>query len=237
MKRSAFTLIELVFAIVVIAIVIVSMPMMMRTNEDAIESNVVQEALFAASAKMIQVLSYPWDANATDQTNPTTYGKVINVFETNTTYYRKDTDGTLDVNSSYRVGHILQDNHRRFHDAQSGIPSGMSSLITNNPNPPTALNNVLATGVPFDNPATSKDTFSKGYKKNYTMDINVSYIPDTPSTSTYIFYNLNTRAYSTTPTNMKLITINIKDSSNNVLTSLSSYSANIGEFDFAKRRF
>jgi flagellar basal body rod protein FlgC len=125
----------------------------------------------------------------------------------------------------------LQNNHRRFHDAQAGIPDLVSSLNTvSNPNP-TALNNVYQTDINFSNPVAT----AVGYKNNYTMDVNVSYIPD--NTSPFVFYNALTNPSPNTASNMKLITVNIKDNNGNLLTSLSSYSANIGEFDFAKRRF
>jgi len=230
-KRTAFTMIELIFAIIIISIVVISMPMMMKTNQEAMEANVVQEALFASSAKMMQVLSLPWDMNSTDSDTNATYGKVVDITGTTNDYNRSDANGTYDVNSSYRVGHILQNNHRRFHDAQSGIPDTVSSLNTvSNPNP-TALNNVYQTNINFSNPAAT----AVGYKNNYTMDVNVSYIADTGSPFVFAASGNNT------PKNMKLITVNINktnsDGTTTLLTSLRSYSANIGEFDFAKRRF
>ncbi len=226
MRHTAFTMIELIFAIIVISIVVISMPMMMKANEDAVESNIVQEALFASSAKMMQVLSYPWDENSTDNTG--VYGKVIDISGGTAAYKRSDANGTLDVNSSYRVGHILQDNHRRFHDYTSPYANTIGALATNVATP-TALNNTGQTNVPFDNPLSS----ATGYKNNYTMDVSVGYISDTPS-STFIFPNIGE---TTTPTNIRLLTVTIKDSNGNPLTLLRSYSSNIGEFDFAKRRF
>jgi hypothetical protein len=218
-------MIELIFAIIVISIVVISMPMMMKVNEDAVEGNIVQEALFASSAKMMQVLSYPWDENSTDNTG--VYGKVIDIPGGTAAYKRSDANGTLDVNSSYRVGHILQDNHRRFHDYTSPYANTIGALATNVATP-TALNNTGQTNIPFDNPLPS----ATGYKNDYTMDVDVSYISDTVA-SPFIFASSG----NNTPTNMKLITVTIKDKNGNPLTLLRSYSANIGEFDFAKRRF
>ena len=222
-------MIELIFAIVIIAIVVISLPLMMKTNEDAMEANVVQEALFASSAKMMQVLSYPWDEHSVDSTNPNTYGKVVDIPASvaNPDYVRKDANGTSDLLSSYRVGHILEDNHRRFHDVSLADANQRGQLLP--VAPPTALNNIGAINATFDNPATSPT----GYKNNYTMDVSVGYISDTPS-STFIFSNIGE---TTTPTNIKLLTVTIKDSNGNPLTLLRSYSSNIGEFDFAKRRF
>ena len=221
-------MIELIFAIVIIAIVVISLPLMMKTNEDAMEGNVVQEALFASSAKMMQVLSYPWDEHSTDSTNPNTYGKVVNITGGNTNYIRKDANGTTDTASSYRVGHILENNHRRFHDVSLADANTIGAL--GSVTPPTALNNVNITNAPFDNPTTSQT----GYKNNYKMDVSVNYVSDNNfAGSTFIFSGTG----NATASNIRLITVTIKDSAGVPLTLLRSYSSNIGEFDFAKRRF
>ena len=222
-------MIELIFAIVIIAIVVISLPLMMKTNEDAMEGNVVQEALFASSAKMMQVLSYPWDEHSTDSTNPNTYGKVVNITGGNTNYIRKDANGTSDVNSSYRVGHILKDNHRRFHDVSLAADANHIGTL-GSATPPTALNNANIANAPFIIPATS----ATGYKNNYKMDVSVNYVSDNNfAGSTFIFSGTG----NATASNIRLITVTIKDSAGVPLTLLRSYSSNIGEFDFAKRRF
>ena len=230
-RRTAFTLIELIFAIIIIAIVVMSMPLMMKTNEEAIEANIAQEAIFASSTKMMQMLTYPWDANATDSTNPNSYGKVVDLTSGTNAYKRSDANGTLNTSSSYRVGHILQDNHRRFHDSSLASTHQINSLTSSSN--PTALNNVAQTSVPLEvaGVAATKGS-STGYKNAYKMDVGVSFIPDTPS-STFNFEGEG----SSTASNMKLIKVTIKNEKNEVLTVLRSYSANIGEFDFAKRRF
>lgn len=224
-------MIELIFAIVIIAIVVISMPMMMKTNQDAMEGNVVQEALFASSAKMMQVLSYPWDEHSTDSTNTATYGKVVYVAAGNNSYYRKDANGTVDVNSSYRVGHILQDNHRRFHYYTSA-DANVSAINVDDNSSIDAIDDRNESGRHFDSAGGS----AGGYKTDYTMDVDVSYISDA-STTTGSSNAFNFSIISPGASNMKLITVTIKDKNGNPLTLLRSYSANIGEFDFAKRRF
>ncbi len=235
MRRTAFTMIELIFAIVIIAIVVISMPMMMKTNQDAVEGNVVQEALFASSAKMMQVLSYPWDEHSVDSANPNTYGKVVNIagYDANLSYpyNRRDANGTLDVNSSYRVGHILQDNHRRFHYYTSA-DANVSAINVDDNSSIDAIDDRNESGRHFDFAGGS----AGGYKTDYTMDVDVSYISDA-STTTGSSNAFNFSIISPGASNMKLITVTIKDKNGNPLTLLRSYSANIGEFDFAKRRF
>jgi len=230
-RRTAFTMIELIFAIVIIAIVVISMPMMMKTNQDAVEGNVVQEALFASSAKMMQVLSYPWDEHSVDSANPNTYGKIVYVATGDNSYYRKDANGSFDTNSSYRVGHILQDNHRRFHYYTSA-DANVSAINVDDNSSIDAIDDRNESGRHFDFAGGS----AGGYKTDYTMDVDVSYISDA-STTTGSSNAFNFSIISPGPSNMKLITVTIKDKNGNPLTLLRSYSANIGEFDFAKRRF
>ena len=227
MRRYAFTLIELIFAIIIISVVVISLPTMFKSNENAIMNNINQEALFAVSAEMMQTLSYPWDQNSSDSTNA--YGKVVDITSGNNAYIRKDANGTVNTNSSFRVGHIQEDNHRRFHDVSvvNHLESAISSTSTT-----TALNNAGKSNVVFDNTGSSRN----GYKQEYNMSIDVNFVADTNTTSGgALFYTFGTTA--TTASNMKLISVTIKDKSGTPITRLRAYSANIGEFDFAKRRF
>lgn len=222
--RSAFTMIELIFAIVIIAISIMSLPMMMRVNQSAVEANIVQEALFASTAKMMQVLSYPWDQHSIDNTYPGAYAKIVSVagFVGATDNYPR-----IDANSSYRIGSIQEDNHRKFHN-HSSLDANITATITSNGS--TGLNDISQNNVLFINPAAS----ATGYKNIYAMDVNVSYISDTGSP--FVFASTG----SATPSSMKLITINIDENQSGTMKTvvlLRAYSANIGEIDFAKRRY
>lgn len=223
--RKAFTMIELIFAIVVIAITVISLPMMMRVNQNAMESNVVQEAVFATSAKMMQVLSYPWDEHSVSSTDPGVYAKIVAIPGGSTVYNRKyNMYDQTDTNGSFRIGAIIEDGHRMFHNYLSpdanitnlGQQFGVDAIDTQSQN-----------NINFSNAAAT----ATGYKNIYTMDVNVSYIPDTGTP--FVFSNTG----SNTASNMKLVTVDIKDDKGNILTLLRSYSANIGEIDFAKRRF
>ena len=102
--RPAFTMIELVFAIVVIAIAVVSLPMMMQSNTKGMEKNIVQEAIFAASVELMQATTGYWDANSTDDNNESEYSRVINISQ--------DCNSTTKL----RPGQINQPYHRRCLD-------------------------------------------------------------------------------------------------------------------------
>ena len=79
-KKSAFTLIELIFAIVVIAISVMSLPMMTQATSKGIEANIVQEVIFATGAILNESTTYYWDSNSMDDSNTTSggYSRVVN---------------------------------------------------------------------------------------------------------------------------------------------------------------
>nr|WP_321267708.1 hypothetical protein [uncultured Sulfurimonas sp.] len=62
--KLAFTMIELIFAIVVIAISVVSLPMITQITMKTIDDNLVQEAIFASVAGLNEATSYRWDEHS-----------------------------------------------------------------------------------------------------------------------------------------------------------------------------
>lgn len=213
--RSAFTMIELIFAIVVIAIAVVSLPMMTQVTAKGVEANIDQEAIFATSAKMMQILSFAWDKNSTDANTSRSrdYAKVIDITHLNNVYGRKNkTTKALDTNSIFRIGHIRTGLHRRFFDSNEGIVPG--------------------SGIEDQNTPETVSGFDKdGYKFDMTLTPTISYVNNDALTDPF---DLNTTK-SVTPTNIKLIEISTTINGDQVL--LRAYAANIGEIDFNKRRY
>ncbi len=82
-KKSAFTLIELIFAIVIISISVMSLPMMTQVTSKGIEANIVQEVIFATGAILTESTTYYWDSHSMDDANTTSngYSRVINTGE------------------------------------------------------------------------------------------------------------------------------------------------------------
>ena len=197
--RFAFTMIELIFAIVIISIAVVSLPMMIQITSRGIESSLVQEAIFAASAELTGATSYYWDKNSMYDSNLSKYSRVIDIND--------DCDSNAS-NQRYRlrVGHIAQPYHRRCLEDSAIDPADTSDAIFPN------LNNAVTTGYLdiFDN--TNPE--AAGYKNTYTRNVDVVRTGYT-----------------------KKITVTVKNSSGNIITSLNTYSANIGEVDYYKRRF
>ena len=227
-KRSAFTMIELIFAIVIMAIVIIALPRMMRTNSNALEANIDQEAVFGASAALMQTLSYPWDTNSPG--NNGSYNKIVAIpnYAGTGNYGRYfNNSNQYDTNGSFRIGAILESGHRRFHPYNAS-DANISGLKQTSPNP---LCQTSAT-TPFINNSPS----AQGYKKAYMTTTTVSYIPDTnDANNTFVF---SSTGETNSPTNIKLVTVSILNAvTDKPIVLLRSYSANIGETSFYSRTY
>lgn len=97
--RASFTLIELIFSILIISIAVISLPLMSQISSKTIEDSFAQEAIFIASQKLNLALSYHWDDNSLSSGDTLT--SVIDVvFDCNTS-------------TMLRPGHILQPKHRK----------------------------------------------------------------------------------------------------------------------------
>lgn len=227
-------MIELIFALVIMGIVFITLPVILLNEGSNVERNLMQEAIFASATKVSQILTYSWDENSAPNT---TVLASANVVETTSV-------GLLDRNSSdFRIGHIPQALHRRM-------------------TPSSAIRSATAVGADADDAGLPDDiddfnggvelglitlTGAAGYKKAYRTDTNVTYVND------YNFRNATTYASSTIDftfgtlaaggtTNLKMIEMSTDQNNSDGWSAepilvLRSYSANIGETDFYKRTY
>ena len=149
-KKSAFTLIELIFAIVVISISVISLPMMTQTTSKAIDGNIVQEAIFAASAELNGVITAHWDENSMIDGN-NSLARVIDI-DNNCTNKRL-------------VGHIEQTLHRRCLDSSDTDP-----LDATNDDEIYALEDMAHSS---QNIFDTDETSAQGYKKKYNSTVEI----------------------------------------------------------------
>lgn len=106
-KKPAFTMIELIFAIVVMSIAIVSLPVMTQTSDKNTEASIVQEAIFASEAILNEAMAYYWDQNSQyDENLSGDLSRVIN------------TSGCVAGSPNKRVGHV---NRRCLSDLTIGV--------------------------------------------------------------------------------------------------------------------
>lgn len=109
MKREGFSLIELVLAIVIIAIALMSIPLMLQQSSKSNSFALVQESILAARTKMGNILSFKWDENSTDTIGSMSVIRALDV-----------TNGAVDLNRSgsdiRRRGHVFTNLRRRMFD-------------------------------------------------------------------------------------------------------------------------
>ena len=230
MVRPAFTLIELIIAIVVLGIVFISIPFILLNNARSLEQNLLQEAVLLTTTKMGQILSYPWDENSSVAAT-LAKTEVVEVSVTDAALLRSTED--------FRVGHFQEALHRKM------TPNALQRAASNIKSDANDLDDI----DDFDsNASTVAGTAGAvGYKSDYSLQPSVRYVSDSlnaPSTygSTSIdmtFTNETTEAGTTTAatsTNIKRIVVTTSKDGNPVIT-LHAYSSNIGETDYYKRRY
>ncbi|MDF1883216.1 type II secretion system protein [Sulfurimonas sp. SAG-AH-194-C21] len=206
-KKSAFTLIELVFAIVIIAISVMSLPMMSQVTSSNTEANLVQEAIFAAATELNEALSAHWDENSIEPASINSYARVIDL----------GSCGNNPLLTTYRQmsGHINQPLHRRCLDNNLTTPSD-SSIDANI----TALEDMAHSSK---NVFTNNNINQAGYKDDYNASVSVT----RPAT----FGGASNNHIKRVDINITNAT------TGTLITSLKAYSANIGEVDYYKRAY
>lgn len=119
MVKAGFTMIELIFAIVIIALIVMGVPRIMAENDKHVEGSLVQEGVFAAADVAAKVLSFQWDTNSLDPTEVDAYAKVLDLG-----------GGARDQDPlPLSIGHIQQDLHRRFHSANTQPASAALATV------------------------------------------------------------------------------------------------------------
>jgi len=219
-KRGAFSMIEMVFAIVIIGITVAGVSQMMTRSGNTMEGAFSQEAVFLASMEGAKIFSHRWDANSMDNSTDLSYSKILDTGVSGyrrtcidtTTEGRTQTSGACggadEILSVLRLGGIAQDKHRRFHSDWT-TPAG---------------------GTPDGIPDGNHDlnvTDANGYKHEYRI----------ATTSGFATARFGTGTGGTS--DIKVSEVSVQDKGNGFaeLVKMRIYSYNIGEIDYAKRIF
>ena len=230
MVRTAFTMIELIFALVIMGIVFITLPLVLLNDSENVEQNLMQEAIFASSAKLGQILTYSWDENSPDPIATLSSSDVLGAPNGHNLLDRVGT-------SDFRLGHVQQALHRRM--TPNSNERNASTTLGNDGGDLDDLDDADGTSNVSLISSTSENT----YKKNYQIDTNVTYLNDTATYSNssinYTFDVTNTIIGG--QSNIKMIEISTEQ--NNTagvfvpILVLRTFSANIGEIDFYKRTY
>lgn len=236
-KRAGIAMIELIFAIVIMGIVLMSAPMLISQATQAGMSAVQQEAIVAGASEMGMILTRHWDEQ---DTNESLYSPVL-ITNENITALKEatDADGNL---TGRRVG-TPELSSRSF------LTSGGGRL---NASDPTAFitegdfddiddfNNHTATLVSSDSITTQQGDY---IDTSLNMSIGVSYI-DAPSiayNSTTISFTPSFTTAATGTSNIKAIVTNVTSGSHDAELgtniTLRAFSCNIGTYELKERSF
>ena len=222
MVKKGFTLLELVIAIVVISIALMSVPLLLSQASESDEFNINQEAILAGATEMGDILTYPWNESNASQ--------ILQVFDV--------TDGDIELNRSHadnnrRIGHFKEKYRRKFYDDTTESNSTLGH------DKGDEFNDI----DDFNGEITSVSSGGTGdYLKDLNLSIGISYISDDANYShtTLNLGELNISSVQTysdpnATTNIKMIEINVSDNNHNPITTLRAFSTNIGSYELLYR--
>jgi hypothetical protein len=243
--RSAMAMIELIFAIVVMGIVMMSAPMLINTATQSGYVAIQQEAINEASSQMNIILGYPWDESNTDEDYDAT---VLNVTLGDLQLDDKATQpkrraGT--PNTSKRI-YINASGPDEFNASAIGLDTGETIATADDMDD----FNGTSTALILDGAATDVDYIEKndinisrtvaylsassgflsdGVYENPGIDLDISYSPDF------------TAAASTGTTNIKRIQVTLFSTASAEVEfakniTLHAFSCNIGSTNLERKQ-
>ena len=220
--RPAIAMIELIFALVIIGITLMSAPMLISTASKSSTSAIAQEAITEASSQVNIIMGYHWDENSADESflDPILITSVTNI--------DLDEDGV----TGRRKG-TPNESSRRF--VRSDGARLNATPITAGNSPENDINDFA--GV--TNLTKIEDSLVD-YVLKTTVNINtaISYSTDTLVSGGYnqpsITYNPFSDVASGSTTNIKSITVKVtttnEGSELNQTVKISAFSCNIGGY-------
>ena len=221
-RKTAFTFLELIVTIVVIGIAMTAIPMLLVQNNKALEQNLEQEALYAASTKLAQVLSYKWDEASTTNTAGVaqTQSHILDIPPSADT----DTEFARIAGTRYRLGSFQLPGRRYMYSVETNASA--LGIDTNDLNISDDIDDPVSSSLIQ---ADSQD----GYKTDYNVTTTVSYIIDTNDYNQTTINNYELNQVTANRTNIKKVQIDVlkllPSGGTQAIFRLSSFSCNIGE--------
>lgn len=222
--RKAASMLELVIAIVVMGIAVMSLPLILTQSQNANAIALQQEVILATKTKLGYILAYEWDANSYDAN-----ASVSRVLDTNGS---TSANAAFYTNTTRRIGHMQADNRRRLGDTMA-VPTTNGGANWGS----VALGDI----DDFDSKTEHTTVVSADMDYIFNLELNstITYISDAPSTGTYnnqdMNFSFDASSAPANPTNIKMITVRTKDTSNSVNIILRAFASNIGESGITKK--
>lgn len=220
MKQGS-SLIELVIAIVVMGIAVMTLPLLLTQTQANNAYTLQQEVILAARTKIGDTQTYRWDENSLDE------NARISVLVT-------DGDSELNVSTNgRRIGHVFANKRRKF-SADLNTSTTPANLGPDVGDP----NDIDDFSVSSDNLVDSNQSTNLDYRfLLFDLNTTVDYVSDSADyNGTNIDFTLQTTP-ATTSTNIKLLTIKVSGADIPNPFILRSYSTNIGESELLRRSY
>lgn len=187
---------------------------MMEVNNESLKHNLAGEAIFLASSVISAGSTTAWDKNSIEKTGKTNVYVTSKILDVN--ILGSGSYARISKTQPIRIGGLAEDKHRKFYDYN------LSKSAANQPKPAQTGDKNLS--LTIDGSVASV----VGYKSAYTVSSKSVYVTDTGSV-------LSTASQGSSISNLKMIEVSISDTEG-VVSTLRTYTANIGEAGFAKRR-
>jgi len=223
------SMIELVFAIVIMGISVMSLPLVLTQVQNNDAFTMRQEAILAAKEAIGDILTYQWDEHSYDSTAGRS-------FVLDTTH--ADPELSRDGNTTQRVGHVNANYRRKLFDTSVLFANRSASAIG-------ADGGNLDDIDDFDGQVSNVNLSAEaaGTGLDYVLSVNLkSDITYATDTGTYSNQTLNDFVFNpvaqAATTNIKAITVTVRDANdaNKTITSLCAFTCNIGESTFIPSR-
>jgi len=221
--KKAMAMIELVFAIVIIGVAVMSLPLILTQVQNSNSFALRQEVILSIKTKLSYILAYQWDQN--------TYDATADIERVLTVPASANTAADFNTSTIRRKGHVLADGRRRLWDDL---------------NASTPKANFGSAGLPsdiddFDGKDENKTiTALDDFIYNLTLRTTVNYMMDTlPVGNSYvnngITFIFDPDNNTTNRTNIKMIRVTATATGLDNPISMFAFSSNIGQSKVAKK--
>ena len=231
--RPAIAMIELIFAIVIMGIVMMSAPMLINTATKSSYVALQQEGINEAASRVNMIMGYAWDENNINDS----YVPTI-LYTTSTT-----TDLNISGTTGRRIG-IPMTSQRTYILSDTNHTKLFASTLPSVENRDDIDDFIGDISLIFD----ERDDNTVGYVEKTTININttVAYSSDSLDSGNYSQNIITYTPFTASPTptsNIKSITVTLTSTDTNnsdVLEKtiiLRAFSCNIGGYEFKERVF
>ncbi len=231
-SKKAVAMIELIFAIVIVGLAMLSIPNLITASTSSSFVAFQQEAISEAATKLNSILSYHWDENDANESflDPilvVTNSSSSDLDENGSTGKRKGTP-----KESYR-SFIRSDGQRLYASTTLGMDANDGGLQDD-------MDDFNGESVSLENIQTSQNDY---VDQNISISTTVKYFKDADGDfdQKAITYNPDFSTTATGTTNVKAIEVNLTSTSGvdalNKTIILHAFGCNIGATELAERKF